>query len=357
MPSEQQLRWSELRVGITVVVAIVTLAVLIFLMSGTAGIFSSKISLYTYFDNAEGLKVGAPVRLQGVDVGNVKAIRVVKERKNSPVQVLMRVNTKYQELVQKDTKATVATAGVLGEAFIDLDSRLATGPTVQNNDELPATNTPGLEDVVRSSQGTLQNLDTLVKRMDRIVASIESGKGTLGEFINNPSFFNRANAILGQVQTIVNDVGNGKGTIGKLLADDTLYKKFAADVDKLDHMIDDIQAGKGSVGKLLKDDSLYNNANQTMAKANKLMEDVQAGRGTIGMLAKDDKFAKKLDATIDQLGSVLRKLESGNGTAGRFMNDPSIYNNTDQLLVETRGLVKAIRENPKKYLTIHFRIF
>ena len=357
MPSQQQLRWSELRVGITVVVAIVTLAVLIFLMSGTAGIFSSKITLYTYFDNAEGLKVGAPVRLQGVDVGNVKEIRVVKERKKSPVQVVMRVNSKYKDLIMKDTNATVATAGVLGESFIDLESRFATGPVVNNGDELPATNTPGLEDVVRSSQGTLQNLDTLVKRMDRIVATIESGKGTLGEFINNPTFFNRANAILGQVQTIVNDVGNGKGTIGKFFADDTLYKKFAADVDKLDRMIDDIQQGKGSAGRFLKDDSLYNNANQTIAKANKLMDEIHAGHGTLGMLAKDDKFAKKLDATIDQLASVLQKLESGNGTAGRFMNDPSLYNNADQMLVETRGLIKAIRENPKKYLTIHFRIF
>jgi hypothetical protein len=26
-------------------------------------------------------------------------------------------------------------------------------------------------------------------------------------------------------------------------------------------------------------------------------------------------------------------------------------------MVETRTLIKAIRENPKKYLTIHFRVF
>jgi len=27
------------------------------------------------------------------------------------------------------------------------------------------------------------------------------------------------------------------------------------------------------------------------------------------------------------------------------------------MLLETRNLVKAIRENPKKYLTIHFKVF
>ena len=61
MPSQQQLKWSQLRVGITVVVALITLAVLIFLMSGTAGLFTTKLTLYAYFDNAEGLLVGAPV--------------------------------------------------------------------------------------------------------------------------------------------------------------------------------------------------------------------------------------------------------------------------------------------------------
>ena len=67
------------------IVAAVTLAVLIFLMSGTAGIFSSKITLYSYFDNAEGLRVGAPVALQGVTIGNVKDIRVVPGRQLDPV--------------------------------------------------------------------------------------------------------------------------------------------------------------------------------------------------------------------------------------------------------------------------------
>ncbi|HET6842083.1 MAG TPA: MlaD family protein [Candidatus Angelobacter sp.] len=357
MPSQKQLKWSELRVGITVVFALITLAVLVFLMSGTAGFFSSKLTLYTYFSNAEGLKVGAPVRLQGVDIGNVNAIHLVTKRRDLPVQITMRVNARYKSLVQKDTKATIATAGVLGESFIDLDSHQSIQPQVAEGDELASTDTPGIQDVVRASQGTLQNMDTVVRRMDKILSTIESGKGSMGEFINNPQFFDRANSILGQMQTIVGDVSNGKGTIGRFFADDTLYRKFAADVDKLDSMIDDVQQGKGSLGKLVKDESLYKNASETLAKANQLMADINAGHGTLGMLARDEKFARKFNDTIERLNTTLQKIESGNGTAGRFVNDPSVYNNTDQLLTETRGLIKAMREDPKKYLNIHFRIF
>ena len=72
MPSQKQLKWSQLKVGIVVVVASLTLATLIVLMSG-GGMFTSKIILKSYFPDASGLAIGAPVRLSGVDIGSVKA--------------------------------------------------------------------------------------------------------------------------------------------------------------------------------------------------------------------------------------------------------------------------------------------
>jgi len=81
-PSQKQLKWSQLRVGLTVIFASLTLALLLFLMSGTGGYFSHRITLVSYFDNASGLRVGAPVRLSGVDIGNVIAIRVVPDKTN-----------------------------------------------------------------------------------------------------------------------------------------------------------------------------------------------------------------------------------------------------------------------------------
>ena len=357
MPSQKQLKWSELRVGITVIVAAITLAVLVFLMSGTAGFFTSKVTLYSYFDNAEGLRVGAPVALQGVTIGNVKDIRVVPGRQLDPVQVTMKVNTKYRFLLRKDSSATIQTVGVLGESFIDVDSKTAHGSQVDDGDTLKAANAPALQDVVRSSQTTLENLDILIKRLDRIVAEVENGKGSVGKFIQDPALFNKANALLAQMQQIVNDVSNGKGSIGKLLSDDSLYRKVNDSLDKVNHMVDSIDRGEGSLGKFIKDPSLYQNANQTISKANQLMDSINAGHGAIGKLAKDEEFAKKLDNTITKLSALADKFNSGEGTIGKLIQDPSVYNNTDQMLVETRNLVKAIRENPKKYLTIHFRVF
>lgn len=359
MPNQQQLRWSQLKVGITVIVATVTLAVLIFFMGGKAGFFASRITLYAYFDNTEGVKIGAPVSLQGLTIGNVKDIRLVPDRPQDPVQIIMRVNTKYQFLLRKDSLATIETAGVLGESFIDLNSKKATGPVVKDGDELRTITQPGLEDVVRASQSSLQNLDILVKRLDRIVFAVETGPGTLHDLLYGTTLIDRANAILGQIQTLINDVNGGKGTIGQLLKDDTTIRKFNAALDKLNGIVDDINAGKGNLGLLIKDRALYDKANQLVDNGNKLIEDINNGKGAIGLLAKDPAFAKKLDDTVDKLSQIAAKLNdtSHPGSLGLLIQNPSLYNNTDQLLTETRNLIKAIRENPKKYLTIHFKVF
>jgi len=125
----------------------------------------------------------------------------------------------------------------------------------------------------------------------------------------------------------------------------------------LNTVIDDLNAGKGSAGKFLKDPVLYDTANQTIANVKQLTDDINAGKGAIGKLAKDEEFAKKLQNVMDKLSLISDRLEAGEGTAGKLLRDPSLFTDADQMLVETRGLVKSIRENPKKYLTIHFKVF
>jgi phospholipid/cholesterol/gamma-HCH transport system substrate-binding protein len=359
LPSQKQLKWSQLRVGITVIVAALTLGFLLFLMSGTAGLFTPRITLKSYFDNAQGLRQGAPVRLSGVDVGNVTNIRIVpdKDKQFTPVEVTMKLTTKYGYAMRRDSVTSLETAGVLGETFLDIDSSQAVGAVVQDGDTLPTQVHPDFNQVVKASQSTLQNMDALLKRADRILAFAESGKGSIGKLIYDPTLYNRFSATVADFQKIVAQVGNGEGSLGRLISRNDAYDKFIATLDKMNGVIDDLQQGKGTVGKFLKDPSLYNNANDTIANVKKLTEDINAGKGTIGKLTKDEELAKKLDTTITKLSQLTTELEAGQGTVGKLFKDESLYNNANQMLVETRDLVKAIRQNPKTYLSIKLHIF
>ena len=359
MPSQQQLKWSQLRVGLTVIFASLTLALLLFLMSGTGGYFSHRITVVSFFDNASGLRVGAPVRLSGVDIGNVVSIRIVpdKDKQATPVEIIMKVSTKYSFNLRRDSVTTLSTAGVLGETFMDIDSSQAIGPPAQNGDTLPTHVHPDFNEVVRSSQSTLQNMDALLKRADRILPFAESGKGSLGKLIYDPTLYDRFSQTVAEFKGIVDQIAKGEGSLGRLISDNDAYNKFVATLDRMNAVVDDLQQGKGTAGKFLKDPSLYNNANDTVANLKKVSEDLNAGKGTAGRLLKDEELAKKIDTTMTKLAALTSDLEAGRGSAGKLFKDEAVYNNAAEMLTETRNLVKAIRENPKKYLSIKLHVF
>jgi len=357
LPSQKQLKWSQLRVGLTVLFASVTLGVLIFVMSNTGGWLTHKITLRSYFDNAGGLREGAPVRLAGVDIGNVTSMRIVAGKPTTPVEIMMKVNLKYRFNLRKDSITLLSTAGVLGETFVDIDSSAAKGPEVTDGDTLAAREQPDIQDVVRASQGTLQNMDALLKRLDSIVAFVESGKGSIGKVVYSPALYDQLSATVAEFKGLMDQVQSGKGSLGPLLTSDEAYKKAMAAIDKINALADDLQQGKGTAGKLLKDTELYDNANKTMANVRQLSDDINTGKGALGKLTRDQEFAAKLQTTMNNVAELSERLEKGEGTAGMLFKDPALYNNSNQTLVETRELVKAIRENPKKYLMFRVKIF
>jgi len=359
LPSQKQIKWSQLRVGLTVIFASLVLALLLFLMSGTSGLFSHRITLVSFFDNASGLRVGAPVRLSGVDIGNVVGIRIVdaKDKQATPVEVIMKVSMKYSFNLRRDTLTSLETAGVLGETFMDMDSSQAIGPPAQDGDILPTRVHPDFNEVVRSSQSTLQNMDALLKRADRILAFAESGKGSLGKFIYDPMLYDRLSQTVAELKQVVDEIAKGQGSLGKLINSNDAYDKFVATLDKMNAVVDDLQQGKGTAGKFLKDPTLYDNANQTVANLKRVSEDLNAGKGTAGRLLKDEELAKKIDTTMTKLAALTSDLEAGKGTAGRLLKDETLYDNANHMLEETQNLIKAIRQDPKKYLSIKLHVF
>ena len=83
MAQHKQLTWTELRVGLFVLAGAVLLAVVIFYVTGRRR-FGPKYRLRAFLPEVDGLTVGAPVRVDGVDVGNVEKIAIAVPKPGEP---------------------------------------------------------------------------------------------------------------------------------------------------------------------------------------------------------------------------------------------------------------------------------
>src|SRR5580704_2046232 len=96
MASPQKVKWSQLKVGIVAIIAMVIVAVLSFLLTGKTGLFQRTAILRTYLSDSAGMAVGATVRLNGIPIGSIEQIRLSGERaKGRIVEISMLVKQDY----------------------------------------------------------------------------------------------------------------------------------------------------------------------------------------------------------------------------------------------------------------------
>ncbi len=116
MAQRKQLTWTELRVGLFVLVALFVIAAGIFYVTG-AGFLGPKYRLRTYLPEVAGVSNGAPVRLDGVDIGNVESIKLVPRtpghipEKSHNIEIVMRLDKRFQPDILTDSTASLVTEG------------------------------------------------------------------------------------------------------------------------------------------------------------------------------------------------------------------------------------------------------
>src|SRR3954470_12777559 len=200
MPRTRSLAWSELKIGVLTIAAIIIAAVLIFSLTGTKGFAWQRYSLKTRFSNVAGLASGSPVRIAGVEVGTVTEVRLVGEK----VEVTFQVNASNKPLITDQSVARLGSVSLLGQSAVDIS---------------PASRGTPIEPWGYVPQG-------------RPVAVMSDMTDAASQGIN-------------ELTAMIHDVRDGKGTVGKLMTDEQLYVELNRFVTSAGDLTDSLKQGRG----------------------------------------------------------------------------------------------------------------
>jgi phospholipid/cholesterol/gamma-HCH transport system substrate-binding protein len=361
MAQRKQLTWTELRVGLFVLVGLSVLAAGIFYVTG-AGTIGPKYRLITYLPEVSGLANGAPVRLDGVEIGNVESIKLAprvpgKPRpKNKNIEIVMRVGKRYESDILTDSAASLVTEGLLGNRYVNI-SLGVTGVPLKDGQEVPGHEEKAMAQVVERSADVLANLQALSEEVQDLIHGVKEGKGTLGKLLTDEQAYNHLNGILSRGDTLIANVQAGQGTLGKLVASDEMYSKVDKGLDSVNVILTDVRSQKGTIGKLIYDPSFYDQAKEAISNGNGMIGDIRAGKGTLGKLATDDTLYIKMKETSENVANATAKLNDNTTTVGKLFSDPKLYDSLSGLTGDLRLLVGEFRQNPKKFLHIRVSVF
>jgi phospholipid/cholesterol/gamma-HCH transport system substrate-binding protein len=356
MATHAKVRWAQLRTGILATAALIIAGVLIFLLSGQ-GTFEGNFHIRTYMEDSAGMASNTPVRLNGILAGHIGDVKLSGSRdRKKTVEIDMVIRQRFLDQIPEDSQAAISAANLLGDKYINI-TRGTHPKHVEPGGQIANQETQDIPEIIAQSAHLLTEFETIMGRLDGLLAVVESGQGNIGKLLKDNSLYDRLNSTAGEVEQLVKDIKNSNGTISHLLYDDTLYQDIRKPIQRLDDILADVQQAKGSAGKLIYDPQLYDEARLSIAEAKKMLESLNAGKGTAGKLLNDDQIYTQLNQIASKVNTAIDKLNAGQGTIGQLMVNPQLYDSLNSTSRDASSLIRDMRANPKKFLTIKLVLF
>jgi phospholipid/cholesterol/gamma-HCH transport system substrate-binding protein len=346
MPRTRSLAWSELKIGVMAVAALVLTSLLVIAVGGASGFAWERYELKTSFANVQGLKSGAIVRIAGVEVGKVNKVELA----GAGVDVRLSIKKENRSRVTTDSYASIGSMSLLGEPLIDV-SAATTGTPLKDGDVIKSKKPASqISDVAETMNEGIVEATAMLK-------DIRAGKGSVGKLFTEDKLYRELNAFVDSANAVTASINKGKGTIGKLTNDPKAYDDLSASLASLKDMTRRINAGEGSLGQLLKDDKLAKSLAATSANVEQVTARLNRGDNTAGKLLTEKELYDTLKGTVDRLDLLTKNLNEGKGTAGQLLHDAKLYDTMNSAATEIKELIAAIKKDPKKYLTVRVSIF
>ncbi len=180
-------------VGLFVFSAFILFSALIIISGKSQHLFEKRVTFYLNVNSSEGLSEGSIVKTLGTEVGKVVALNHTQHYK---IRITIEIYEGRHELIKTDARAIVNRLAGISDVLIEIESDSMDAAALGEGSTIPVEETPSLNDLILSIASLIQSadnnnlfakfetilpkLETTVDNVQKIIAQIATGHGTLG---------------------------------------------------------------------------------------------------------------------------------------------------------------------------------
>ncbi len=352
----------DIKVGVFVLMGLFFAGLVIFLIGDERRLFSKSVEFRTTFEDVAGLKAGAPVRLGGIDVGQVRSVGYDKKAPaDATVYVTFWVSDSEKARIKTDTKAKIATKGLLGDKMIELSMGGVGEPA-----------DPGAVLGSEVGEDLFSRVNQIGDKAEVAIDNIANATKPLG----NEKLHRDLQGSIASMNHILNEIAHGKGYPNRLLSDPKEAERISRVLDSLEKTSNEAQyllrdarrvAARVEQGPGFAHDLIYSESpkgvTEFAAAANEIALTLKGVRESDSLVhdalyggSGDGADAlKNVSAITADVRAIVSDMRAGKGTVGGLLVDPSVYEDLKVVLGNVqrndvlRALVRySIKQDEKK---------
>ena len=324
-------RQQEFRVGLLAIAAIAAIVVMVFRFGDIGNQLKTGTEIQILLPTADGIHPETPIRMSGIQIGHVKALKLVAEGRGVLLTALIEPDYTFRN----DSIAQASTS-LLGDGALNIMPGKS-GEAIKAGDRLmgrPAANP----------------MEVMARMEDRISA-------TLGSFENTGNEWSRlANNLNRMMETAGPDGVNTMQRAAVALEQFTrTMKTTETTLAAAGSLLNDPEYQKSLSDTLTALPALLNQTRQTVNTVDRVMQQVGAtahnlNTATAPLAAQSPQLVARLNQSLGNIESITRSLSAvstlmnqNDGTVRRLLTDGSLYRNLDSTSASLSVLLQNLK--------------
>ncbi len=188
----------KIKLGLFILGGFLLLAALLFIIGKKNNLFTPVFTVTSTFYNVSGLQVGNNIRFSGITVGMVDDIQIIND---STVKVVMVIQRAVKKFIKADSKAIIGSEGVIGDRLVIISQGSTESPVVKEGQLLESEEPVETDEIMASLQITAANAEVITEQLAEVMIKVNSGNGTLGRLISDPTIANNLSTTMQNMKT------------------------------------------------------------------------------------------------------------------------------------------------------------
>jgi len=267
-------RKEQLVGGFLLVLIIFTMVTLLVIAQGK-GWFQSQKTYLVKFRQGYNLRQGSLVKMFNAEIGKVAVLGITQTMEHPQVEVTLKVNEEYANLIRQDSVAEVVSPTLIGSEYVEISPGSSGYPKIEPYGTIPSRERKSVtehlaelasEENIQKVKHTLANLSQFseqlkndekvllaaLNHLDEVLKSLTEAKGTLGMLVMEKELYVRMNKAIEdwnkfflEAKTVVVDLKPTAENLG------VFSKSLNQEIESLKAIVANIKSGSEELPDLM----------------------------------------------------------------------------------------------------------